>query len=293
MEREVFYALVNSLSEFSDRTKKAESFSEEYFVSTFNQINQFIHAFPIRYDRLDLFRSRRIAYATDLENVKQMGPPPAHRVKRLGRCNHVGQPVLYAAHDVPTSFLEVGFDEAKSCAVTIRLRLREGQALVLWPIGELDHYRRHRRTRLDVPGIGAKIEALIKPLEHYEYNALHYIDAYLADYFSRAQGSEPHLFEICARIANAFMNVDGIDGIVYPSVKHQGGVNCAIKADLFATKFEVERFFLTTRVHDLGYGLFEFFEHAHGTRLNDRGDFIWQGNPHFNARATIPLSAES
>jgi hypothetical protein len=293
MDKESTHTLIKNLSEFSARNRQAEAFSEENFAAAFNQITPFVRAFPIHFDQFEMLRSRKIARSTDLENVKQMGPPPAHRIKSMGRCNHEEQQVLYGASNLPTSFLEIGFSEAEPCAITVQFRLREGQQLMLLPVGELDHYRRHKRPRLGTPGIAEQIENFLEPLETYDYFAYHFVDAYLADYFSRPSESEPHLYEVTARITNAFMGIEGIDGIIYPSVKHQGGLNYAINPDSLDDKFDVVKFSLTTPVRDLGYGLFEFYEHAHGTQLNDRGDFIWYGNPHFNARMTIPLSAES
>jgi RES domain-containing protein len=293
VDRDSTHALIKRLSEFSERNRKAELFSEEDFVATFNQINPFVRAFPIHFDQFEMLRSRKISNSTDLENVKQMGPPPAHRIKSMGRCNHEGQSVLYGASNLPTSFLEIGFSETEPCAITVQFKLREGQQLRLLPIGELDHYRRHKRPRLGTPGIAEQIEVFLEPLEAYDYFAFHYVDAYLVDYFSRPSDSEPHLYEVTARISNAFMNIIGIDGIIYPSVKHQGGLNYAINPESFEGKFEVVKFSLTTPVRDLGYGLFEFYEHAHGTHINERGDFIWYGNPHFRARMTIPHNAEA
>ena len=75
-------------------------------------------------------------------------------------------------------------------------------------------------------------------------------------------------------------------------MKRQGGFNYAIKPNVFDTKFEPVLFALTTKVHEYGYGLFEYYEHAQGTQLNEAGDFIWHTNPRFNARITVPLSAE-
>lgn len=293
MDRDSTHELVKRLSQFSERNRKTEAFSEDDFVGTFKQISPFVSTFPIHFDQFEMLRSRRISRATDLENVKQMGPPPSHRIKSMGRCNHEGQSVLYGASNLPTSFLEVGLSEVEPCAITVHFRLREGQSLMLLPIGELDHFRRYKRPRLGTPGVAEQIESFLKSIETYDYFAYHFVDAYLADYFSKSSDSEPHLYEVTARIANAFMGIKNIDGIIYPSVKHQGGLNYAINPASFEDKFEVVKFSLTTPVRDLGYGLFEFYEHAHGTQLNDRGDFIWFGNPHFNARMTIPLSAES
>jgi hypothetical protein len=89
------------------------------------------------------------------------------------------------------------------------------------------------------------------------------------------------------------MGLENIDGVVYPSVRHAGGLNFAIVPEAFDARFKLHSFSLTTPVYDNGYGLHEYFEHARGTQLSPEGDFIWHTQPHFNARTTWPLSAES
>jgi len=84
------------------------------------------------------------------------------------------------------------------------------------------------------------------------------------------------------------LKIDGVDGLIFPSVLHEGGINSVFNPDIFDSKFEIDRFILTTPIKNIGYGLFEYFEHATGTQLTKDGDFIWQGNPRFNARVTIP-----
>lgn len=286
--------LFQQLIDFSERNRVASKFDEADFSATFDRITPLVQAFPIDFPRFEMLRSRAIALFTDLENIKQMSYPPPHRVKRMGRCNHISQSVLYAASDLPTSFLEVGFTEAEPCALTAQFNLRAGEKLTLLPIGELDHVRRHGRSRLGTPGVTEQIEHLQKSVDAHELLALNFVDAYLADYMSRTPNDcgQRNLYEVTARITNAFMRLPGVDGILYPSVKHQGGINFAISPKAFDSKFEVVRFSVTTPVIHHGYGLFEYFEHEHGTRLIEDGDFIWNRDPRFNARTTIPLSAE-
>jgi hypothetical protein len=136
---------------------------------------------------------------------------------------------------------------------------------------------------------------MLDPLDHYDRMAREYVDAYIADFMSRVpdETTERNLYEVTARISNAYLFQDDVDGIVYPSVRHKGGLNFAIKPDVFDVKFEPIKFALTSPVRDYGYGLFEYFEHAQGTHVREDGTLLWHTNPHFNARATMPLSAES
>ena len=249
MDRDSTRQLIQNLKDFADRNASAEVFSEEDFAATFGQITPFVRTFPIHFETFECLRSRAMPYATDLENVKQMGPPPEHRVRGLSRCNHEGQSILYGASNLPTSFLELGLSESHSCAITTQFRLRDGEALTLIAIGELDHYRRHKRPRLGTPGIAEQIDALINPLEAYDQIAHYFVDSYLADLFSRPADSQRNVYEVTARIANAFLQIEEIDGIIYPSVRHEGGLNYALRSEVFG-KLDVVKFSLTCTASD-------------------------------------------
>lgn len=294
MDKDSTANLIKSLTDFSNRNRVNTTFDEENFISTFEQLSPHITVVKIHFEHFELVRSRSTQRGTDFENVKQMGYPPAHRVQRLGRCNFVEQSVFYGSSNVETSFLEIGFTEQEPCAVIAQFRLKAGASLTLQPIGELDHYRRHRKPRLDTPGVVEQLDLLLDGLDHYDQITRWFVDAYLADFFSRIPNSntENNLYEVTSRIANAYLMQADVDGIIYPSVKHAGGLNYAIKPEVFDERFEVVKYALTAPVHAHGYGLFEYFVHAEGNQLHPNGDFLFRTNPHFNARATWPLSAD-
>jgi hypothetical protein len=294
MDRESLRDLTQCLTAFSECNRLAGDFSEGAFIETFARISPFVRTFPISFSTFSLVRSRRIESSTDFENVKQMGYPPAHRVSEIGRCNFRGQPILYGSSNLETTFLEIEFDERHPCAISVQFSLKKGQSLVLLPIGEIDHYRRHGRLRMDTLGVTEQIDNLLEPLEHYPRTALQFVDAYLADYFRREPNgsTQRNVYEVTARIANSMFDLPGVDGLIFPSIRHEGGINYALKPEAFDSKLEITKFLATTPVHHNGYGLFDFYVHEEGTRLDDDGNFVWQRDPRYNARATMPLSAE-
>ncbi len=293
MDKQSATRLIRALTEYSKRYQLFDDFDENDFVSTFEQLSPHVTLVDIEFNNFEMIRSRATQPSLDFEHLNQMIYPPANKVK-LGRCNFDGQSILYASSNVETSFLEIGFSEPKSCAVLAQFRLKHDTTLTLRPIGELDHYRRHRRPRLTTAGVTEKIEQLLTPLGHYDQIVRWYVDAYLADFFGRQlnEGNDRHLYEITSRIANALLKDDHIDGLIFPSVKHTGGFNYAIKPSVFDARFEISKYALTAPVHEHGYGLFEYFVHAEGNQLDQNGNFQFHTNPHFNARSTWPLSAD-
>lgn len=296
MNKESTQKLTQDLKDFSEKNRFSPTFNPEDLITTFEKISPFVTTVIIEFIDFSLFRSRAIERGTDFEHIKQMGYPPAHRVKEFGRCNMPGQCILYAASNPETSFLEIDFSGEKPCAVIAQFRLKAGEKLCLLPIGELDHYRRHKKPRSMAPGAAEKMEALLAPLDHYDRVTHQFVDAYLADYMSRIpdETTERNLYEVTSAISNAMLNPADVDGLIFPSVRHHGGLNYAIKPDVFDRKFEVQKYLLTKELYNHGYGLFEYFVYADGTQLNEAGQFIWQTQYKYaNGRMTWPLSAES
>jgi len=293
MDKSKTHELTQKLLGFAKKNRSAEVFNENEFISTFGTLSPFVTSVVIHFEVFEMIRTRATPQGTDVENIRQMGYPPASKVG-LQRCNFPEQQILYASSTLDTSLLEIQFTNERPCAIVTQFRLKKGKNLSLLPIGELDYYRRHRKTRFNATDLDFQINNLVKPLGQYDRMVFDFVDAYLADFMSRVPHAETerNLYEVTARIANAFLQQNDIDGLIYPSVKRQGGFNYAIKPEVFDSKFEPIEFVLTTRVQEYGYGLFEYYEHARGTQLSQSGDFIWHTNPSFNARITMPLSAE-
>jgi hypothetical protein len=295
-KREWTRQFIQKLKDYSDRNRVTDKFDETDFVSTFELLSKYVTSVGISFKRFSMLRSRATQHGMDFENIKQMGYPPDHRVKKFGRCNFPDQSMLYSANNIETSFLEIELNDTTPSAITIQFNLKENEEIRLLSIGELDHYRRHGRTRVDTPGVSEQLDKILEPLDQYERIAYQFVDAYFADYFSRVfnEQTERNLYEVTARIAHALLMQPDIDGIIYPSVQHAGGLNFAIKPDIFDAKFTPGRYILTTPIFHYGHGLFEFHEHSGGTHLSENGNFIWQTVYKYAlGRSTWPLSAES
>jgi len=283
-----FHELVREFSEFDEFNKKNDSFSEDRFSKVFDIIKYVYYGIPIEFKHFELIRSRKIAFSTIFENIKQITYPHPSYVKNMSRCNFKGRSIFYAANSIEAALLEwkIGKDD---CAIAAKFNLKDGEKLSLVCIGEVDHFRRYKKTLLKTNNVVERIENLFKKLDIYPRFALQYVDAFLSDYFKRIPG-EPNknVYDVTARISNFLFEFDFIDGIVFDSVRFHGGLNVAIKPKVFDNKFELSKYLVTSPIKNNGYGIFEFFVHSEGTKLNEDGDFIWQFDPRFNARMTIP-----
>lgn len=288
MDRDSFYSLIDELETFFKKVQGATIFPEDDYIKVFSKINPLYKGFPITTNALSVFRTRATPQHTDYENIKQLGAPPSLK-SPLARCNFDNQPMLYASNSMDTSFLEVDFKN-EPCATSVTFKLRENSQLKLITIGELDHFRRYNRPLIDAKGLVDKFNELNHSLNEYDWLATQYVDSYIADIF-RSEGTSV-TYDLTSRIANAFFATDDIDGIAYPSVKHQGGINFAILPKSFDKKFQAQECFTTTSIKNIGYGLFEYHVHERSSNVDEVGNINWIRDPRFNARATIPLSSE-
>lgn len=288
MDRVIFYSLVDELEIFFKRIKESETFPEDEYIKTFSKINPLYKGFPITTSQLRMIRTRATPKHTDYENIKQLGAPPTHK-SPLQRCNFNQQPILYAANSLDTSFLEVNF-ENDPCATSVVFKLRENSQLNLITIGELDHFRRYNRPMIEANGLTESINELNCSLNEYDLLATQYVDSYIAEIF-RSEGTSV-IYELTSRISNCLFATGHVDGIAYPSVKHRGGINYAILPKSFDEKFMAQECITTTPVKTIGYGLFEYKVHERSSSVDESGNINWSRDPRFNARMTIPLTAE-
>ena len=197
-----------------------------------------------------MLRARNTPRGTDFEHVRQLGYPPITRSNSIQRCSLPREQIFYGSSNVETSLLEVGFTEDRPCAVLAHFSLRAGSILKLLPIGEIDHLRRYGRLRMPANGVKERLEEALKGLEFYHRSAYEFVDALLADLFSRDKNSPENsaIYETTARISKMFLSHEEIDGMIYPSVRHAGGVNYAVLPGAFDKHFVIKKFILTSPV---------------------------------------------
>jgi len=116
------------------------------------------------------------------------------------------------------------------------------------------------------------VAAMVQGLSEEEANKLVYLDAFLAEEFSR-RAARPYEYKLTAAYAKILSRGNG--GLMYPSVEIRGGINLAVTARVFDDNFEV----LATDVHEVGayygYGVYDLILRRSSCEFEKDGRIIW------------------
>lgn len=219
-----------------------------------------------------------------------LAPPPEDT--GAGRANRPGAPVLYASGDLDTVIEELRgqfsnpneFVAFNHCEV----RPQRNKKAYVVPVGEIDHIRRFGRSILPVDGYQEFMQALLGRLRDDVRRAAQLADAFFADEFQKPDSGEAEQYALTAAVADEFYADGRLDGILYPSVAHKGGINVAIKPASFRDKFEVVEYEASEILRYLGYGIAARRRYATARSLNEQGQVGWVFSPHGNAKICIP-----
>jgi len=285
--------IISFLNSFRRSAEENRGFLDQNFIGVMNVIEHFYLAIPLDFENFTIFRSRQISNHTIFENLAQITYPHPSYVTAFGRCNFPGQSVFYGANGIETTLLEwkIGDDDA---ACGAQFQSKEGK-ITLVTIDEIDHFRRYGgKVMFETPGLKERIEHIVMALNEHARRVFFFVDAYVADFFRAVPGiDEGYIYEFTARFAKFLFDHEHVDGISYPSIRHLGGINVAIKPERFDKKFELVKFFFTTKIFSYGLGIFEFYVHTYGDKTKGDGELIWLpvhviGGTPVPARATIP-----
>lgn len=243
-----------------------------------------------------LYRGRPVPnHKCCFDRGSAFGPPPID-IAGPGRANRANAPVFYAAMDTGTVIEELRThfqnpDEIRafnSCEVVPK----EGRPAYFLPVGEIDHIRRFGRSILPVDDYQEFVSRVLSLLRHDVRRAAQLADAFFADEFQKPDTGNTEQYVVTGAIADEFYPDDRLDGILYPSVAHRGGLNVAIKPSSLDEKFEFSRYEAYAVTRYLGYGIAAIRSYATADTLKDNGQVNWRFSPTGNAKICIPDSGK-
>jgi len=222
--------------------------------------------------QVQFWRGRKAESADGFENVNMMIQPPPDACSGYNRCSPPREPMFYAALSAHTVFSEVHATVGDRVQLVL-VAPEDGCQIKLAHIGEIDHWRRYGRSILAQPQV-EEILRLTFPNDDWSEREVRrmYVDAFMADMFSR-DGRALGVYEVTSAISRCYLEA-GIDGLIYPSVKHRGGL-CVALHTRCAQQMGVVEFALFEIEADLGYGLYkkQFLKDA--ASWNDDGTILW------------------
>lgn len=196
-----------------------------------------------------IFRGRTVEPKSLLATVDEFYAPQAQHAKAQ-RASGIGESVFYGADKDETVLAEIRAKTGQSINIAA-FSVKVGCEITAHTIGEIDHYRRWRRSRFLPPDVAQHAEQVLAELHPNVALAIQLVDAFLADHFSRS-GEEA--YRVTNLIAREFFSAQSIDAIVYPSVAFTGGTNYAIKNAVSKEKLEVKASTAIEILDDYGYG---------------------------------------
>jgi len=236
-------------------------------------------------DNAKLFRGRLIGSMNQLFYAKDrlLYPPDKDNIK-LGRANAEGEQILYACLDNPITIYSELSCEEESTLNLLTFKAKEGEKIIVAPIGQIDHIRRYGKAYLAPDEYTNLLRDILDKLSSPVRLAAYLADAFFADEFSKPdpkfdnEETDYSQYYITSLIAKEMMQSGNTpDGIIYPSVKLAGGYNVALTPDAFHSKCELTGFEGHFITKNLGYGMMTVHTYAHGTIIDDEdGRLRWQ-----------------
>ena len=231
--------------------------------------------FDSRVRFINTVRARVFNEFPPITNVSLLGPRAIDDIKDYGRCHKPGSSIYYGANNTETALVElqpnVG-DQVYMLTSTYEDSMRIRQLVV----GEFDHFR---RTGESLVRIDASKEDLTKRLSTESHDTRDHItilvDAFLAEMFLEPAVRKDEYKRTSALADILYNSPMNASAIYYQSVAQRGGINIAMKADVFLQNAKHLGCELIEIVSYYGYGLYGKRRIAKSQRIEVDGTIIW------------------
>ena len=208
-----------------------------------------------------LFRGR-VSDERLLKTPHEFSYPP--RSNQFGRCHAPGSTMFYGALNLDTVLNELAPQQGQLLQVGVA-KTKPGQELCITAIGEIDYVRRYDKAKTTLIGNEEAVRFIKTYLEKSpEPVALRTIivDAFFADAFL-APARQARDYTVTAALSELLLDGKNLlDGFVYPSVAHRGGLNIVLRPERFDALVCWEHFMAFKVTDYLGFGLYGRSQYA-------------------------------
>jgi|TARA_R110002033_G_scaffold7587_1_gene27490 hypothetical protein len=227
--------------------------------------------------KVNLFRGR-IINDKEINNIENLIYKPSEKVLEYGRCNIPKQSIYYASNNFDTVLSELSV-EINDIVYVLNSEIKNDKKIDFIPVGELDHLRRYGKSllsdNLEVVSKVKDIMTSIKKKDINNYYVQHLLDAYLSELFFKKAYTKKD-YKLTSAFSDIIYKLDSsLDGISYPSVKHRGGINFAIKSETFDEKIKVLAVVKIKIINDLGFGIYTYEVLDKSKSIGLNGDINW------------------
>ena len=219
-----------------------------------------------------IYRARRIT-GKPFQFVKDLGFRPPKDCNDYGRCHSPGKPAFYGSLNLMAMLAEVRAEKGDLYQV-IEANFLPGNNLRITEIGQITHYIRWGHTVFHNSENKRFLDEILhgrdNPSERQKYWML--MDAFISECFW-SRDYDARLYRITSAVCNLLFE-GGSDIIVYPSVAFGGGLNVAIKPEVFSKNMETKNCALMRVTENLGFNIYSFIIEKECEKI-DKGQFIW------------------
>jgi hypothetical protein len=280
-EEDEIQMYIKCIEKFYEISKHGiKNFENENVINFFNKIPFIKLKIDIPFKKFHrLTINKRVLQGANkrIHEIDLLKYPPKNYVKNLGRCNFENQSIMY----VSTTPFNLPFEtnaELGDLVTETTWQLKNKFSLSVVPIfknnSEID-------TTFD---ISSRLEKDISHLSKSFQKFMNYSMQFLADEFSKKVKQNDYVeYLFTANASNNFLfqnNLQGFQGILYPSVPTQGTTwNLAILPDVFDANYElveVNEGIIVTTPHNSPGG---YFEHSTAFTKSidyEKGKVIWE-----------------
>lgn len=183
--------------------------------------------------RGSIFWRARIVNGDPYQTINELIYPPP-KFSKTGRLNDEGQPCFYASSRKETALSELNVEEGQIVQLA-GFRVYLEQTLKLAVVGEYSHVQKTGYIRLTGTDPANTINRQLNLQSLENGRRLIYIDKFFADILSDKNAKLDNYFKSRA-LSSLIYSRNHADGITFPSVKDDGGINIGIKPEAFDAK---------------------------------------------------------
>lgn len=246
--------------------------SEAAFCHAVDPLFDEYEILSLQFGRGSIFWRARIVENEIYQNISDLDYPPA-RCARQGRLNDHGSPCFYIAARKETALAEVGATEGQLVQLA-GFRIKNESPIRLAVIGEYANVQKNGYMHFAGCDPDMTIARILNSMPRHEALKKLYIDKFFASVLANPDASS-NGYVFSRALGRAIYSRISAAGIVFPSVKDQGGFNIAVQAEPSDRSFHNVSCLVVRAGKPRKFGLVEFEIVKSAERLDDDWNFIW------------------
>lgn len=252
--------------------KALSSNSESAFFHSIDPLFNEYKILSLEFGRGSIFWRARLIENDVYSNISDLDYPPPELAKQ-GRLNDRGVPTFYLAARKETALAEIGATEGQLVQLA-GFRIKSELPIRLAVIGEYANVQKNGYMHFAGRDPELAIAKILNAMPRQEALKRLYIDKFFASVLADRNASNNE-YRFSRALARSIYSRVSAKGIVFPSVKDQGGFNVAVQAVPSDKSFHNVSCLVVRMGRPRRFGLIEFAVTKSAERLDEDWNFVW------------------